>query len=180
MGLSPGKKKAKAYDARVGTAISNVGTVNPLQAQIDAKTKKFLDWEASTTPKDITEAPGIDAHLDIYGNARRLADEERFGSGGVRLGSTADSAYSAQLDQQKDMEMYDDRAAGLSGALSGLKDEAYGHAGRSINADTNRKLALAQLTMQDRRDYYGRPKKQSIWDKILNIGAQAVGAYAGA
>lgn len=176
---SGGNKKAEQYDARANAAITDVKATNPFQARLDAQVQKWFDWEdgVDKQPRDITAAPGIGDYLDIYGNAQKLASQERMGSGAIRL-SDSNSAYGDQVKKQQADEIYDMRASGLSGALGDLKNRAYGIAGASIDSDSERKRTIAELELRNRSDYYNRPKQPSIWSQLLAAGAQVAGSAA--
>lgn len=175
MGLSPGKgkKKVEAQEATTTAAINNVSTVDPLDAKIRAKAQRFMDWEDSTQPKNILDAPGISDQMDIYGEAQGLADQEMMGSGAGQLANPSSGAYQDQVKQLSANQRYDTRAAGLSNALQGLKAEAYGAADSSINRDFERKMASAQLNQGQLSQYYNRYKVQNPWyQKLFNAGNQ--------
>lgn len=183
--MPSGKKKQEAagYDTRVNQAITEVKTVDPLEAKLKARSQKFLDWEDGTgeyagKPRNILDAPGIGDALDIYGSAESLADTEQMGSGAMRLADPASgTTYGTQMKQLAASDRYNTRAAGLSNALGGIKADATGQIGGLLDRDFARKSTIAGLESSNRRDYYNRPQKQSLFDKLLN-GARATAAAA--
>lgn len=178
MGLSPGKSQQKvgAQEDRTNAAIDNVGTVDPIEAQLRARTKKFMDWQDSTDPnKNILDAPGISDYTDIYGAAENAANQEMMGSGAGALANPANAGYTAQLKELSANNRYNDKAAGISNALQGLKADNLGMANSAIQNDFQRKSATAGLEQNQLSQYYNRYKIQNPWyQKLWNAGLQGV------
>lgn len=185
MGSGGKAKKAEAgYKAASDAAIADVKRISPFQEQLNQKAQRFFDWEKGSgeyagQPKDITNAPGISDYLNIYDSANRLAHEQRYGSGAMRLTDT-NSNYLAQLDQQKDYNLYNEKAGGVSNALQvGLKGENYGIANQSIDEQSNRFGQVAGLQTGQEYQYYNRPRKPSFLDSFKTSFGSTLGHTLG-
>jgi hypothetical protein len=185
MGSGKAKKQEQQNDRYVRTAINDVKTINPLEQRLNSRSMKFFDWQDGTgeyagKPRSILDAPGISDTLDLYGGAEQLANTERFGDGAVRLADpAAGSAYGTQMKQQKDMQLYDNRAAGVSNALGVLKAENTGQVGDLMNRDFARKNAVLGAESENRRDYYARPVKKPLWETIAGLAIGGATAASG-
>lgn len=178
MGSGGNKKTVQPDDNKTVAAIDAVNVKNPLQQSVDAKAQKFFDWDNSTGPKDVTEAPGFGDLVDIYGNAEAAQGQRRVGNPQAAFGSTANPNFSHQLEQQGAMDRYNVRASGLNQGLQGLKAQAYGLADQSINNDMQRRQTYASLLGQNSRDYYNRPQKPSLWQQIAGVAIGGLQAAA--
>lgn len=184
MGSGKAKRTEAANDRSVNEAKAELKTVNPFEQRLNSRSMKFMDWQDGTgeyagKPRDITQAPGMSDTLDLYGGANQIANTERFGDGAVRLADpAAGSAYGTQMKQQKDMQLYDNRAAGVSNALGNLRAENTGQVSDLMNRDFARKNAVFGAESENRRDYYARPKKQNPWMTALKIGLGGVSTLA--
>jgi hypothetical protein len=169
--MSSGKKKSSWYDTQTNNAIADAGKPSALQQKIDAKALNWMNWEDSTAPKDITQAPGMDAQMDVYRMANQRAEADRIGGGALNLADT-NSAYSDQVKTQNKMAVRDITGQGLHEGLQGLKNEALGLANQSTSADAARKSLSANLALQNQNNYYHRPKKKAWWETLLEVGQQ--------
>lgn len=182
MGSGKNKRQETQLNNRVDAAITNVKTESPLEKRLNARAERFFNWEDGTgeyanVPKDITQAPGMDAYLDVYGNAERLANAQRQAGGALNLANPASGAYGDQIRSLQSQALYDQRAAGLNEGLQGIRGEAYGLADAGINRYMNRNNAVAGLEQQRLASFYSKPKQPSIWSSIIGAGASIAGGY---
>jgi hypothetical protein len=174
--MSRGKKSEPKPDhVQLTSAVNKVQEKTPLQLAMEARAQKFFDWENSTGPKDVTQAPGMDAMLDIYGSAERLANQKRFNPAQALAGPGA-AGHAAQLAEQTRMNLYDERAKGLNQGLAQTRAEAYGLGDQAVSRELGQNQAYADLLMQKSRDYYNRPQKPSTWEKIAGFAIGGLGA----
>ncbi len=174
---SGGNKAPKPPDANPAIQAANVPSL--WETIATDRLKKFTDWENSTGPKDITAAPGMDAMLDIYGSADSLANQKRLGNPMHALSGGGSGNYAAQVEELGKQNRYDDRAQGLSHGLQSLKAEAYGLGSSAAELESNRKQNYASNMLNQQAEYYRRPKKTPLWQKIAGVALGGVRGLMG-
>lgn len=157
----------------VQAASTAINTPSVFEKAAGEKFKKFNDWENSAGPHDITAAPGMGDLLDIYGSADSLQQQKRMDVPGKALSGGAAGGYQAQLDAGRQMQQYDERAAGLSHGLQSVKNEAYGMGGDAATLEAERKNNYYQSTLGS-YDAYKRYHK-SGWDKAMDVAGLVIG-----
>lgn len=160
-------------------AIQAVGQQSLYEKLAEAKLKKFSDWENAPGAHDILEAPGMSDMLDIYGSAESLANQDRLASPAHALSGAGSGDYAAQADELGKSQRYNERAAGLSHALQSTKDEAYGMGGSAAELEFRRKQAMAQDQISAESEYYRRPQKKPLWERIAGLAIGGLGAAGG-
>jgi hypothetical protein len=176
----------KPLDTQTMGAIQAVNEESPYQKILDAKIAKFNAWDTGTgeyagKPKDVTNAPGMDNYLDIYGNADKAAAQSRVGDPTHAFTANL-PGYNNQLEQQKQMSMYDTRAEGLNSALTGLRSEANSEGMADSGMDVARRGAYANAMQGYNNSYYQRPQQVPLWQQIAGLafgGLSAAGAAGG-
>lgn len=182
--MSKGKKVVKPDEAKNVAAIDAVNKKSPLQERIDARAAKFFSWDDGTgeyagRAKDVTEAPGMDNLLNIYGNADAMAARSRIGDPSNAFGAGANPGFAKQREALGSMERYNTRAYGLNEGLNQIRGQTDAMADQSISNDMNRKQSYAQLLGQNSRDFYGRPQKVPLWKQIMGVAIGGLGAAGG-
>lgn len=176
MGSSAKPIVNKELDAKTTAAIDQTQQKTPYQQYLDAQFSKWTDWNNQTGPKDITSAPGMSDYLDIYGNADRAAANARIGDPSHAFTANL-PGFNNQLQQQKQMGMYDTRAEGLHNAYESSKAQGLGEGATAADLDTQRRDAYANAMAGYNANYYHRPQTQPLWKTLTGI---ALGGLQGA
>ena len=167
------KEKWKPDDAYTASVIKNVGTAPALQQPIDENVTNIFNWmnrkgQYAGKSYDVTDLPGFGAYKNIYDVAAQQAAEDRVGNPLAAFSKGANPMFANQLASLRKNQRYDTRAAGLNQSVNDILNSAYNLAGQSIAGQDARNATMAGLTMQQARDYFGRPKEPSGFDKFLN------------
>ncbi len=180
------KPVAGGTDKDVVKAAEGIKEKSALQKLMEERAQRFFDWDNGTgayagQAKDITKAPGMDAALDIYGTADRLAAEKRF-TPSVALSGQGSAGFARQQDAQQGMQRYDLRARALSDALAGSRAQAFGLADQSIGNEMQQKQGYANALGQYNSGVYNRPQKPPLWQAIagMAIGGMSAAGSMGA
>jgi hypothetical protein len=139
---------------------------DPLEERLRARDTAWLDWESGASgPRDVANAP-LGAGLDLYQNAARRQEGERFGIGALALGQNASNPMLTQmLKQQSEDRSALPLAEFAQGRRMGLASLASGNAANSTNAYLQ---------------FLSRPKRQPFWQQLLLQGVQTGGQVGSA
>lgn len=183
---SGGKKQpvAGGQDKDVVAAAQGIKEKSQLQKMMEATAQRYFDWENSSgeyagKPKDVMQAPGMDANLDIYGTAERLAAEKRF-TPALALSGGGTGGYAEQLEAQNKMGRYDTRAAGLSQGLANTRAQAYGLSDQAIGNEMQQKQGYASALGGYNSGFYNRPVQKPLWERIAGLAIGGLGAAGAA
>jgi hypothetical protein len=172
----------KPTDTRTQAAIAGTNTPTLLEQVGNQSLTNWQPWINPTGQKqDIMTAPGMDVSGDIYGNAASLAAQQRVGDPTHAFTANL-PGFNNQLQQQKAMNMYNTRAAGLSNAFQTAKAQALGLGQESAQEQINRQNMYGQLQNAYGTSYYNRPQQVPLWKQIAGLamgGLSAVGGGTG-
>lgn len=179
--MSKGKDKERVYDVRTNAAIEETKKLSPLEQWQTDQQNKTLRWldgagEYAGKAKNILDMPGMENTVDVYGSSRAATETDRYGGGALNLANPSSGAYANQQKQLNNFNFANNRAEGISNAAANLKAQNLGQMNMLIDRDTARKNTAANLEMENRRDYYNRPKQSPWWATALGLatgGAQA-------
>lgn len=156
-------------------AVTNMQRVNPFEERLTQEGIDFLDWEAGKKgPRDITNAPGLSASLDIYNRAKQRGKEKRYGVGSIALSDGSSSGYAEKLREQQNMEMEENAAGDLANAYRIKSAEVRGSALPLASLDQSRRNAVAEVSSGNLRSYIGRPRQKPFWQSLLEGAAQGI------
>jgi hypothetical protein len=166
--------------------ITAANVPDPLEERLRARDTAWLDWESGASgPRDVRNAP-LGAGLDLYENASRRQEGERFGIGALALGQHASNPMLAQLlKQQSEDQRQQEAAGGLEQAVRLKSAEVNQSALPLAEFAQGRRMGLASLASGNANDstnaylqFLARPRRQPFWQQLLLTGVQAGGSVA--
>lgn len=140
---------------------------------------RFLNWDESKG-KNIRDAPGMSDYIQIGQAAIDRANQDRMGTGALRLSDGGASGYAEKMKSLRQAEMGNQVGASLENALAGLRAEAHGSVMPLAQLDMNRSMGLAGMASQNNNSYLNRPRQQPFWQQMLLGAIQGGSAVAGA
>ena len=145
-----------------------------LKKLYEAKQLAFLKWDG-TKGKNIRDAPGLENHIQIGQAAIDRANQERMGTGALRLSDGGASGYAEKMKAMRQAEMGNQVGASLEQALGGLRAEANGSVLPLAQMDMNRSMGLVGMASQNNNAYMNRPRQTPFWQTLL-MGAISGGS----
>lgn len=166
--------------------ITAANVPDPLEERLRARDMNWMDWEEGKSgPRDVMNAP-LGAGLDLYSNAARRQQGERFGIGALALGAHGSDPNLAQLlKQQSEDTRQQEAAGGLEQAVRMKSAEVNRSALPLAEFAQNRRMGLASLASGNAANstnaylqFLLRPKQPSFWKQLLAGGMQAAASKA--
>jgi hypothetical protein len=149
-----------------------------LEQRLRARDTAWMDWESGANgPRDVQNAP-LGAGLDLYQNAARRQEGERFGIGALALGlNTSDPNLTQLLKQQSEDQRQQEAAGGLERAVRLKSAEVNQSALPLAEFAQGRRMGLASLASGNAANstsqylqFLSRPKRRSFWQEMLLTG----------
>lgn len=178
--MSRGRNRTQQnfWNSNAQQANQQITQVDPLEQAYRDRQKAFLDWEGSNG-KDVRNAPGMDAHIQIGQAALERAGRDRMGTGALQLGEDGGSGYAAKLKELKKNELGQEVGAGLETALAARTAEAHGSVMPLAQLTTSRNIGRANHSAQ-MFGMWNQRQSKNWWDYMrdaVGMGSQAAGAF---
>lgn len=168
--MSSGKKKT---ESTWNSTLNTVRQATPTEQALQNESLAPINW-LNSSGRDIRDLKQMQPYLQTFDMANQKAQQERMGTGALRMGESGSAQYANNLRTLVADQRARDFAGGLENAWSKLYGNAMGQATNVSQLANQRNLgALGSATNL----YSTEINKPSIWGSVL-AGAAQVGSAA--
>ena len=180
MGLSKkGDSQATTLQNNAVAAQNTAAQVNPLQAQRQAAIQGF--WGDMASGKDVKDIGYLSPYYNLYNDSQANAQNQNYGEGLLGKDNVL-AGGSGQIAGVVGKQLAARNQQQAAGDLYNATQNAYGSSvaeGQGIaDADTQQRLAIANLAENRYSSYLNRPRTPSFWERMLTGGVTGASAAA--